>query len=202
MKEFFVRIVAAAALSAIACAPACAQGAHPLRLAQAKSAEAQAIEKLDMAAVPDLDRATVRRVQRALRAKGFDPGPANGVTGDKTKTAVEKFQERFGIKSDGAINNQTLFALGVVGTEPPTAEKKKAKEETSRPARKQERSKERRSSTASQQRKQQRNSKYGSSNSRTPWCAEYRDGGRNCGFNSASQCRAAISGIGGNCYQQ
>jgi hypothetical protein len=201
VKHIFVRILAVAALSGIACTPTSAQGTHPLRLAQAKSADTQAIEKLDMSAVPDLDRATVRRIQRVLRTKGFDPGPANGVAGDKTITAVKKFQERFGIKGDGAINNQTLFALGVVGTESPAAEKENdKKQEASRPTRKQEREKSRRASSRQKKQQQQKNSQ--SRSSRTLWCAEYSGGGRNCGFSSAAQCRAAVSGIGGGCYQQ
>jgi tetratricopeptide (TPR) repeat protein len=31
------------------------------------------------------------------------------------------------------------------------------------------------------------------------WCATYRNGGNNCGFNTYEQCMAAISGIGGFC---
>ena len=35
-----------------------------------------------------------------------------------------------------------------------------------------------------------------------PWCAQYggRDG-RNCGFSTYAQCRAAISGNGGYCVE-
>jgi len=34
-----------------------------------------------------------------------------------------------------------------------------------------------------------------------PWCAQYggNHGGRNCGFSTLEQCRAAISGNGGYC---
>lgn len=34
-----------------------------------------------------------------------------------------------------------------------------------------------------------------------PWCADYNtpDGSTNCGFVTIEQCRAAISGVGGNC---
>jgi hypothetical protein len=33
-----------------------------------------------------------------------------------------------------------------------------------------------------------------------PWCAQYSDqGGRNCGFVTIDQCRATVSGIGGDC---
>ncbi len=32
-----------------------------------------------------------------------------------------------------------------------------------------------------------------------PWCALYANGTENCGFTSQSQCRAAVSGVGGFC---
>lgn len=197
MKNFFIRVLAVTALAAVATGSASAQTNNSLQLAQAKSAEAS-IEKLDMSAVPDLDRTTIRKVQGALRAKGFDPGPANGVAGDKTKAAVQKFQERFGIKADGVIDNQTLFALGVVGTAAPEAEKKPEKEKASRPEPRQKRSKSRQPSRASQQRNIQRNT----GSSRTRWCAYYINGSRNCGFYSFQQCLTAVRGIGGTCSQQ
>jgi peptidoglycan hydrolase-like protein with peptidoglycan-binding domain len=198
MKKFFARILAGAALVAVATGSASAQAHNSLQLAQAKSAEAGSIEKLDMSAVPDLDRATVRRVQGALRAKGFDPGPANGVTGDKTKAAVQEFQERFGIKADGVIDNQTLFALGVVGTAAPETEKKPEKVKASRPEHKQKRRKSRQPSRASQPRKIQRST----GSSRTRWCAYYINGSRNCGFYSFQQCLTAVRGVGGTCSEQ
>jgi peptidoglycan hydrolase-like protein with peptidoglycan-binding domain len=42
------------------------------------------------------------------------PGPLNGVVGAETKVAIQKFQDRFGMKASGEIDNQTLFALGKV----------------------------------------------------------------------------------------
>jgi hypothetical protein len=32
-----------------------------------------------------------------------------------------------------------------------------------------------------------------------PWCAQYNEGGTNCGFISLSQCNDALSGNGGFC---
>ena len=32
-----------------------------------------------------------------------------------------------------------------------------------------------------------------------PWCAQYARDGRNCGFTTLEQCRAAVSGNGGYC---
>jgi hypothetical protein len=37
-----------------------------------------------------------------------------------------------------------------------------------------------------------------------PWCAVYSEstiGATNCGFTTLAQCRAAISGAGGGCYE-
>ena len=31
------------------------------------------------------------------------------------------------------------------------------------------------------------------------WCANYRNGGNNCGFTTIEQCRATVSGVGGSC---
>ena len=34
-----------------------------------------------------------------------------------------------------------------------------------------------------------------------PWCGQYAREGRNCGFSTYDQCRAAISGNGGYCIE-
>jgi peptidoglycan hydrolase-like protein with peptidoglycan-binding domain len=196
MKEFLIGIAMAVSVSLIAAASASGQTAKSFRIAQLKNTDAQAIEKLDMAAVPDLDRGTVRKVQVALRHKGFDPGPANGVMRQKTKMAVKEFQDKFGIKETGELNNQTLFALGVVAIKPAAVEKEK--EEASRPEPKKEHNKSRRESKSSERKNSEQS---GSRRGRALWCAEYNGGGRNCGFYTFEQCRAAISGIGGSCSQ-
>jgi peptidoglycan hydrolase-like protein with peptidoglycan-binding domain len=77
-------------------------------------AGATPIGQLNMDAVPVIDHDGVRKVQTLLKDKGFDPGPIDGVDGPRTAGAVRGFQERFGIKSSGAIDNQTLFALGAI----------------------------------------------------------------------------------------
>ncbi len=93
--------IAAAALSGAAMMPAAAQSAAP-----------NAVANLNMSATPDLDRGGVRAVQTALRAKGFDPGPIDGVVGPLTREAMKAYQSRYGMKPTGAIDNQLLFALG------------------------------------------------------------------------------------------
>jgi peptidoglycan hydrolase-like protein with peptidoglycan-binding domain len=103
VKKLVVAIIAAASLFAVTTLPATAQ-----------VDKSTAISQLNMAGVPDLGRDNVRKVQDALQAKGFDPGPIDGVAGPRTKAAIRKFQDRFGIKASGEIDNQTLFALGKV----------------------------------------------------------------------------------------
>jgi hypothetical protein len=171
-----------------------------------KTSGTQAVENLDMSAVPDLDRGKVRRVQLALHEKGFDPGAANGVVSAKTKAAVEKFQDRYGIKATGAITNQTLFALGIVGDTAPAAEEEKApkeskeapsepRRETKPTARERQREKYR-----ERERESERRAETGSrGGSRVKWCAAYHNGSQNCGFYTLDQCRASVSGVGGTC---
>jgi hypothetical protein len=70
------------------------------------------VTELDVTRVPALSRDGIRRVQQALKDKGFDPGPVNGVVGARLRDAVNAFQTRYGIGSNGEVDNQTLLALG------------------------------------------------------------------------------------------
>jgi peptidoglycan hydrolase-like protein with peptidoglycan-binding domain len=72
------------------------------------------VSRLNMGAVPHVERDGVREVQMLLKQKDFDPGPLDGVAGALTAGAVRGFQARFAIATSGAIDNQTLFALGAV----------------------------------------------------------------------------------------
>ena len=55
---------------------------------------------------------TTLQVQRALKNKGYDPGPIDGVMGSQTKSALAKFQNDNKLPL-GGMNIQTLKALGV-----------------------------------------------------------------------------------------
>ena len=55
--------------------------------------------------------AAVAEVQRALAALGFDPGPADGAFGRKTRRAVLAFQRSSGLKATGRVNRQTIAML-------------------------------------------------------------------------------------------
>ena len=105
-----MRVIAtfAAFLFLIAELPAIAQQPRSNEPGQAASGSGE----LDMTAIPNLNQNGIRQVQVALQKKGFDPGPIDGILGTRTTQAVRSFQEFYGIKASGQIDNQTLYALG------------------------------------------------------------------------------------------
>jgi chloramphenicol 3-O phosphotransferase len=46
---------------------------------------------------------SVRRLQQDLRLLGYDPGPMDGLFGQRTEAAVQAFQRAHGIRPDGAM---------------------------------------------------------------------------------------------------
>lgn len=73
-----------------------------------------------------------RKVQEALKAKGNDPGPIDGIMGPKTRAAIKAFQEANGMKGTGQVDAQTAEKMGVqkggtaMGKETKAMEKKGA----------------------------------------------------------------------------
>jgi localization factor PodJL len=53
----------------------------------------------------------IARAQALLAKLGFDPGPADGRIGAKTRDAVKAFQKRAGLKADGEIDAELIEAL-------------------------------------------------------------------------------------------
>ena len=60
-------------------------------------------------------RAGLDQVQKALRQKGYDPGPVDGFMGPQTVTAVKAFQREHGLPPTGQFDASTLAKLGVTG---------------------------------------------------------------------------------------
>lgn len=56
---------------------------------------------------------TVREAQQALKDKGYDPGPIDGIDGPRTDAAVQQYQEKESINDDGRLGPKTLDSLGV-----------------------------------------------------------------------------------------
>jgi peptidoglycan hydrolase-like protein with peptidoglycan-binding domain len=57
----------------------------------------------------------IKKVQEALKEKGQDPGPADGVMGAQTQKALRAFQSKNGLKATGRLDAETAKALGVEG---------------------------------------------------------------------------------------
>lgn len=62
---------------------------------------------------PPMHGAMVRTLQRALKARGFDPGEIDSVFGPHTEAAVVGFQLQFGLMPDGEAGRLTLRKLGL-----------------------------------------------------------------------------------------
>ena len=63
-----------------------------------------------MAKVPEAD--AVRVVQEALAAAGQDPGPVDGVMGERTKAALQAYRAQQGMDAtDDVLDPGTLIAL-------------------------------------------------------------------------------------------
>ncbi len=55
----------------------------------------------------------VIQIQKKLKNWGYYNGEIDGIYGSKTKNAVEKFQQKNGLKVDGISGKKTLEALGI-----------------------------------------------------------------------------------------
>jgi len=55
----------------------------------------------------------VARVQQALKERGYDPGPVNGVMNEQTRDALRAFQTARNLRPTGTIDAETARALGL-----------------------------------------------------------------------------------------
>ncbi len=53
------------------------------------------------------------QVQQALKEKGYDPGPVDGILGPSTKAALRAFQKSGGLEPSGQLDRGTVEKLGV-----------------------------------------------------------------------------------------
>ncbi len=55
----------------------------------------------------------VKQAQQALKEKGYDPGPIDGVMGARTKEAIKSFQNASNLPASGTLDAQTSQQLGI-----------------------------------------------------------------------------------------
>lgn len=68
------------------------------------------IDKVRVPPAPPPSR-MVQEIQRHLGARGYEPGPADGRLGERTRQAIEKFQRDHGIAVDGRASGELLESL-------------------------------------------------------------------------------------------
>lgn len=61
------------------------------------------------------DDKDVKTAQEALKAKGYDPGPIDGILGPRTSSALRAFQKSEGLSETGHLDSGTRDKLGVKG---------------------------------------------------------------------------------------
>lgn len=59
------------------------------------------------------DTVSVKEVQERLNELGYDCGKADGKMGEKTTSALKKFQKDSGLTADGKVGPKTIEALGL-----------------------------------------------------------------------------------------
>ena len=59
------------------------------------------------------ERSDVMAMQRALKDKGYNPGPTDGVMGPRTRAALIDYQRKEGLSPTGRWDDQTMDKLGV-----------------------------------------------------------------------------------------
>jgi peptidoglycan hydrolase-like protein with peptidoglycan-binding domain len=68
-----------------------------------------------------LERGDTRNAQQALQAKGYDPGPIDGVHGPRTTAAIRDFQKAEGLPVTGQMDGQTRERLMAQSSTPAPA---------------------------------------------------------------------------------
>jgi hypothetical protein len=56
-----------------------------------------------------------RQLQQALRDRGFDPGPIDGIQGPRTREAIMDYQRANNMEATGRPSQQMMSSLGVAG---------------------------------------------------------------------------------------
>ncbi|MEX2145466.1 MAG: peptidoglycan-binding domain-containing protein [Candidatus Rokuibacteriota bacterium] len=84
-----------------------------------KKAKDKVVDKTDNATdklADKTDRMDVRHMQQALKDKGFDPGPIDGIHGPRTSAAVREYQTKEGLTVTGRLDDDTMGRLNGTGT--------------------------------------------------------------------------------------
>jgi hypothetical protein len=85
---------------------------------KAKDKTAEMKHKMDSANAAH-EREEVMAMQRSLREKGHNPGPADGIVGPRTRAALADYQRKEGLTPSGNWDDDTKSRLGVTAMTAP-----------------------------------------------------------------------------------
>jgi len=71
------------------------------------------IPGVDQKGTPELSKNDMRKVEEALRAKGYQVGKIDGVADDDARKAIRSFQQDNGMPITGMVDQRTADRLGV-----------------------------------------------------------------------------------------
>ncbi|MCZ6906581.1 MAG: peptidoglycan-binding domain-containing protein, partial [Deltaproteobacteria bacterium] len=57
--------------------------------------------------------AQIQQAQERLKARGFDPGPIDGILGPQTRAALNEYQATQRLPTTGVLDEKTRNSLGV-----------------------------------------------------------------------------------------
>jgi membrane-bound lytic murein transglycosylase B len=63
---------------------------------------------------PRIERSTVAVLQRFLSSEGYDPGPADGIFGARSRAALRALQSSRGLVADGFLSVELLRQLRIL----------------------------------------------------------------------------------------
>lgn len=69
------------------------------------------LNSFQLTQIEGLDREDLRKMQIALKALGYDPGPADGVLGARSRAAVRAFQSAEGMLPTGELSEELIARL-------------------------------------------------------------------------------------------
>ena len=66
-------------------------------------------------------RERMKQIQKALKERGYDPGPIDGVWGSKSSAALKQFEKDHQLPADGKLDSLALITLGLGPNRAPAA---------------------------------------------------------------------------------
>ena len=75
----------------------------------------------------------VRHVQELLSSLGYNPGPVDGISGQSTRAAVERFQSDLGLTVDGHVSGSLISNLRTAFAARESSLRRRSNEKTADP---------------------------------------------------------------------